>query len=129
MFSGEHELGTLPEEFIMYQPVMWMVIAIVKILMTNLCIQGGLKGGHFFPLIFAGACMGFGLAAMVFPAGGHQIFAAAIVTAALLGHNMKKPLAVTLLLMICFPVKIVVWILAASVIASKLFQKEHTSDK
>ena len=28
--------------------------ALVWILLTNLCIQFGLKGGHFFPVIFAG---------------------------------------------------------------------------
>lgn len=35
-----------------------------------------------------------------------SVFASAIVTAALLGGTMKKPLAVTMLLFLCYPVKL-----------------------
>lgn len=46
---------------------------------TNICIQMGLKGGHFFPVIFSGVCLGYGLAMLVFPeAAGHVVFAAVV---------------------------------------------------
>ena len=93
----------------------------VWILLTNLCIQFGLKGGHFFPVIFAGVCMGYGVAMLTCgPDGGHVVFGAAIVTASLLGGIMKKPLAVTMLLFLCFPVKMFIWIFIAAVVGSKL---------
>ena len=50
--------------------------------------------------------MGYGMAMLTCgPDGGHVVFGAAIVTASLLGGIMKKPLAVTMLLFLCFPVK------------------------
>lgn len=95
--------------------------ALVWILLTNLCIQFGLKGGHFFPVIFAGVCMGYGVAMLTCgPDGGHVVFGAAIVTASLLGGIMKKPLAVTMLLFLCFPVKMFIWIFIAAAAGSKL---------
>lgn len=91
------------------------------ILLTNLCIQFGLRGGHFFPVIFAGVSMGYGAAMLACGiTGGHVVFGAAIVTAALLGGIMKKPLAVTMLLFLCFPVKMFIWIFIAAAVGSKL---------
>lgn len=54
------------------------------------------------------------------PDGGHVVFGAAIVTASLLGGIMKKPLAVTMLLFLCFPVKMFIWIFIAAAVGSKL---------
>ena len=106
MFSGEEQMGTLMKTYTSYLPLALIGIAFFKLLLTNLCIQFGLKGGHFFPVIFAGVCMGYGMAMLTCgPDGGHVVFGAAIVTASLLGGIMKKPLAVTMLLFLCFPVK------------------------
>lgn len=125
LFSGEEQLGVLMNNYTAYLPLALIGFALLKILLTNLCIQSGLKGGHFFPLIFAGAAFGYGLALLVFPAdNSHVVFAAAIVTASLLGTIMKKPLAVTMLLFLCFPLKMFVWIFLAAVIGSKLVKKE-----
>lgn len=120
MFSGEEAMGELPENFGMYIPLMWMAIGVLKILLTNICIQSGLKGGHFFPIIFAGVSFAYGMAGAVFSSDGHEVFAAAVVTAALLGGTLKKPLAVTMLMILCFPPRLCIWILVAAVISSKL---------
>lgn len=120
MFSGEEAMGELSDIFGTYTPIMWMGIGVLKILATNLCIQSGLKGGHFFPVIFAGVSFAYGLAGLVFPGGGHEVFAAAIVAAALLGGTLKKPLAITMLLALCFPARLCVWILVTAVISSKI---------
>ena len=128
MFSGEEQMGELSHIFGTYLPAAWMGIGILKILMTNLCIQSGLKGGHFFPVIFAGVAFAYGLAALVFPAGGHEVFAASIVTAALLGGTMKKPFAVTMLLALCFPARLCVWIFLAAVISSRIMGREKNVD-
>lgn len=129
LFSGEEQMGLLPERFAAYAPAALMGICLLKILMTAFCIKFGLKGGHFFPLIYACSCMGFGAAALVFGStagltgnaavAGHAVFAAAVITAAALGAQLRKPVAVSMLLMICFPLKLLLWILLAAALGSK----------
>lgn len=115
MFSGEEAMGELIADYNMYLPLTLLAIAFLKVLLTNICIQTGLKGGHFFPVIFAGVCLGYAAAMLVFDhAADHCVFAAATVTAALLGAIMKKPLAVTVLLFLCFPVRLFLWIFLAA---------------
>ena len=130
IFSGEEQMGELPETFMRYAPAALIVICLLKLLMTAFCIQFGMKGGHFFPLIFACSCMGFAAAMLVFgnAAGitdqaaltGHAVFAAAVITAATLGAQMKQPLAVSMLLLICFPLRFVLWIFIAAALAGRL---------
>ena len=120
MFSGEKQLGILMDTYSEYLPLLLIGMAFFKVLLTNICILSGLKGGHFFPVIFAGVCLGYGIACLVFPdSAGHVVFAAAVVTASLLGGIMKKPLAVTMVLFLCFPVKMFVWIFLSAAIGSR----------
>ncbi len=120
MFSGEHQMGELMTEYVHYLPIALIGAAFLKVILTNICIQFGLKGGHFFPVIFAGVCLGYGLAMLIVPNGGHEVFGAAVVTAVLLGATMHKPLAVTFLLFICFPIKMFLWIFIAAALGAKL---------
>lgn len=121
MFSGEEQMGVLMKDYARYISIALIGVAFLKVLLTNICIQFGLRGGHFFPVIFAGVCMGYGASMLFFGnAGNHMVFAAAIVTASLLGGIMKKPLAVTMLLFLCFPVKMFLWIFIAAAVGSKL---------
>ena len=125
MFSGEEQMGVLMKEYAGYMAIVLIGVAFLKVLLTNLCIQFGLKGGHFFPVIFAGVCLGYGLVMLFFGQQGDSqvVFAAAIVTSTLLGGIMKKPLAVTMLLFLCFPVKIFIWIFIAAAVGSKCVKK------
>ena len=133
MFSGEEQMGVLMKEYSQYLPLALIGVAFLKVLLTNICIQFGLKGGHFFPVIFAGVCMGYGVGMLICGnAESHLVFASAIVTAALLGGTMKKPLAVTMLLFLCYPVKLFVWIFVAAAAGSKclsLFDKRKVENK
>ncbi len=115
MFSGEAQMEELAECYMNYAPAALLLIGAAKLFLTNISIQSGFKGGHFFPIIFAGVSIGYGagLLCSVSP-----VFAAAIVTSALMGFIMKKPVAVVLLLMLCFPVEGIVWMLLASEIGS-----------
>lgn len=114
-FSGEHQMGILIEDYALYPAAAMIGIGLLKVVMTNMCIQMGLKGGHFFPLIFAAVCTGYGMALLIWPGqGSHAVFAAAITAAATLGYSMKKPLAVTMLLFICFPLRMFFWIMFAA---------------
>lgn len=135
IFSGEEQLGILPDSFVSYAPVSLIGICLLKLFMTALCIKMGLKGGHFFPLIYGCSCMGYGIAMMVFAGSGdlasHTVFAAAIVTAAMLGAQLKKPFAVSMLLLICFPFRFVLWMLLAAAVggrAGALIEEKRKKD-
>ena len=118
-FSGEEQMQVLISDFAKYAPLAMIGIAFLKIVVTNMCIRLGLKGGHFFPLIFSAVCLGYGLSLLFFPNdASHAIFAAAIVAAGTLGVSLKKPLAVSVLLLLCFPVKALLWIVPASALAA-----------
>ena len=114
MFSGEHEISVVMETMEGIGAGMLIVIAVVKLLLTNVCISTGLKGGHFFPVIFCGICLGCAMS-MLF--GTSPVFSCAVVTTALVGHTLKKPLAVVLLLMIIFPPRLIPIMLFAAMAA------------
>ena len=110
LFSGEEQMAQLIANNGGYGVLFLAGICLLKLAMTSFCLQFGLKGGHFFPLIFACTCMGFALGTFFFAGdAGHAAFAAGIITAAALGAQMKKPLAVTVLLLLCFPPHFLLW--------------------
>jgi len=126
MFSGEAQMEELMECYMDYAPVALLLIGAAKLLLTNISIQSGFKGGHFFPIIFAGVSIGYGagLLCSVSPT-----FAAAVVTSALMGFIMKKPIAVVLLLMLCFPVEGIVWMLLAAAAGSWISGLSDSKEK
>ena len=114
MFSGEHQITEVMDNMEKIGAVMLIVIAIVKLLLTNICIDTGLKGGHFFPVIFCGISLGCAMSLLL---GVNVLFSTALVTTALVGHTLKKPIATVLLLMILFPPRLIPIMLFASVAA------------
>ncbi len=115
MFSGEESITELQETYTAFAPWLLIAIGVIKMLMTNICIESGWKGGHFFPVIFCGISIGYGVALL---SGLDMAFCAGVITAGLLGATMKKPIAVTVLLLICFDIRIVPWILLAAFLGS-----------
>ncbi|MBR3317933.1 MAG: chloride channel protein [Atopobiaceae bacterium] len=124
-FSGETQIEVLMGGgFGLYAPLAVVGVAFAKVLLTNMCTGLGLRGGHFFPLIFASACFGTGLSELLF--GGdvaHATIAAAVVAAATLATTMKKPFAVAMLLMLCFPARMLGWIVPAAAVGAWVSQK------
>ncbi len=117
MFSGEDQMAELIDGFGGFGPWALIGLCVLKVIMTAFCLRFGLKGGHFFPLIFACSCLGMGISMLLFPDSfGHVAFAAGVLTAATLGAQLKKPLAVTMLLLLCFPFRMVFWIFVAAVV-------------
>ena len=114
MFSGEHQIGVVMEGMKSISAVMLLAVAIIKLLLTNICISSGLKGGHFFPVIFCGVCIGCSVSLL---SGFGAVFCAAVVTTALVGHTLKKPIATVLLLMIVFPPKLIPVMIFAAIAA------------
>lgn len=126
MFSGEHQIEEVLEKGTSIGSAMLIIVAVAKLFLTNVCIASGLKGGHFFPVIFSGIAAGFAISMII---GIDPGFCMAVVTAALLGSTLRKPVAVTLLLLILFPVSLVPFTLGASALGSflditKLFPKK-----
>lgn len=120
-FSGETQMAVLITDYAKYAPIAMIGIAFLKVLITNICIQMGLKGGHFFPVIFSAVCLGYGISLLVFPmSAAHATFAAAITTASALSVSIRKPLAVTCLLFLCFPVQMGIWIFLAAILAGQV---------
>ena len=114
MFSGEHQIEIVAETGAQIGAIMLIVIGVVKLLLTNLCIGSGLKGGHFFPVIFSGIAIGYAMSLLT---GADPALCMGAVTAALVAHTMKKPLAAALLLLLLFPVKMIPITLAAAVLS------------
>ena len=114
MFSGEEQISEVMADMKAIGAVTLIAVAVVKLLLTNICIESGLKGGHFFPVIFCGVCIGCAASLLL---GIDAVFCAAVVTTALVGHTLKKPLATVLLLMIVFPPRLVPIMLAAAIAA------------
>ena len=114
MFSGEHQISEVMNNTETIGAITLIVIAVVKLLLTNICIDSGLKGGHFFPVIFCGICIGCAMSLIL---GIDTVFCASVVTTSLVGHTLKKPLATVILLMIVFPVKLIPVMLFAAIAA------------
>ena len=114
MFSGEHQINEVAANAAEIGAVMLIIIAVAKLLLTNICIDSGLKGGHFFPIIFCGVSIGCAVSLIL---GLDLVFCAAVVTTALVGHTLKKPLATVLLLMIVFPFRLIPIMLFAAAAA------------
>lgn len=87
----------------------------LKLLLVNLCINLGWKGGHIFPVIFSGVSAGYAMAMIL---GIEPVFAVAVTTAALCGYIMRKPVMVIGVLLLCFPVTMIIPLAAAAYIGS-----------
>ena len=115
MFSGEDEIFKLGETYLEYTPYILLIITFVKVFLINSCINLGWRGGNFFPSIFAGVCLGYACA-MLFNVD--VAFSIAVAAAAIMTTIIRKPLAVTALLLLCFPVQSVVYLFASAFLAS-----------
>lgn len=88
---------------------------VVKAMLTPALINLGWRGGHFFPVIFSGVSLGYGLAILT---GADPVFCVAVCTASTMGAVMRQPVMVVGLLLMCFPLKGIVCMIIAAVIAA-----------
>ncbi len=126
MFAGEQQTEMLAETLTTMSAAALMATGFLKVLITPLCIRFGWRGGHFFPVIFAGVALGYGMATLT---GADPVFCLCACTAALVGGVMRQPLMTVLLLFLCFPIKgVIVMFVAAAIGAAiplpKIFQPE-----
>ena len=124
MFSGETGLHSLLGEWRSYTAGALLLIAVLKGLLSTLCINLGWRGGNIFPIIYIGAAAGYAFALAV-NAGGSALdgsFAVALVLAAMYGFLSQKPVTVLAVLLLCFPVTYILPIAVAAFVSAKLSQ-------
>ena len=126
MFSGEEQIEFILESGTKIGFAILLVISIVKIFLTNICIESGLKGGHFFPMIFSGIACGYAMSIIL---NIDPVISMAVVTSSFLSYIMKKPLAVVLLLIIVFPTNLIPIMLVSSIVASTFINFNTTNNK
>lgn len=115
MFSGEHQMQDVMSNWSSIGATILLLTGIIKLIITNTCIIMGFKGGHFFPVIFSGICIGYAFGIFL---GINPVFSVIIITTALVSCIMRKPLATVLLLMICFPIEAFLPMIIAAMIGS-----------
>ncbi len=115
MFAGESQSELVMESYAQIGAVALLATGFLKPLLTAVCIKLGWRGGHFFPLIFSGICLGYGFSLVL---GIDAVFCCAACTAACMAAVMRQPLMVALLLFLCFPVSGVAVMLVAALVAA-----------
>lgn len=113
MFSGEHQLTDLADGWRSMSIWLLFAVGIIKLFLTEFCLSSGWRGGHIFPVIFAGVSIGYAIALM-FPID--PVTSIAIVTTSLTSGVLKKPIAVVVILMLLFPVKLIIPMILAAYI-------------
>lgn len=117
MFSGEHEMAMMMREWEGYSVPILILIAIGKILLVNICVNFGWKGGTIFPIIFSGLAVGYAIAGIT---GMDGSLAVAVTIAALYAYISRKPLTSSAVLLLCFPITFFPAIVITSIISSKV---------
>ena len=117
LFAGESQTQMVMDSYAALGAATLIATAFVKAALTPACIHFGWRGGHFFPVIFSGVCLGYGFSLI---AGVDAVFCAAVCIASLMGAVMRQPVMVVLLLFMCFPPSGVVCMLAAAAIGSAM---------
>ena len=114
MFSGEAKMAELNAAW----PAMGaslFAVAFLKLTVINICIQMGWRGGNVISLIFAGICFAYGISAIT---GVDSAFASAVVSTVICSAVTRKPIAVALLMLIFFPAKNIILMIAAAFIGA-----------
>ena len=126
MFSGESGLHELLTTWNGYSAGALFGIALLKGMVSTLCINFGWRGGNIFPIIYMGAAAGYAFALAVNMSDGNAMldggFAVALVLAAMYGFLSQKPVTVVAVLLLCFPVTYVLPIAVAAFVSAKVSQ-------
>ena len=115
MFAGEAQTHQLAASWTGMAAGVLIATGFAKVLVTQACLNLGWHGGHFFPIIFAGISIGYGMAALT---GVDPVFALCAVTGGLLGAVMRQPIMTMVLLFLVFPVAGAPVLLAAAALGA-----------
>ncbi|COE86152.1 MULTISPECIES: chloride channel protein [Bacillus] len=122
LFSGEHQLKELVVEWSQLSFWVLLLSGILKLCITAVCLNTGWRGGHIFPIIFAGSSIGYAIASII-PID--PIASVAVVTTAISSYALRKPIAITLLLLMFFPLNLLLPMLGAAAIGNAFPLPKH----
>ena len=117
LFCGEEQGFEIQQNWQAVGVAVLLGTGLVKVAATSLCLNMGWHGGNFFPNIYAGISAGYGMALLT---GADPMLCVTVVTSAYLGGVFRRPLIVLALLILCFPLRSIVWMGLACVIGSVL---------
>lgn len=117
LFCGEEQGFEIQQNWQAAGVAVLLGTGLVKVAATSLCLNMGWHGGNFFPNIYAGISAGYGMALLT---GADPMLCVTVVTSAYLGGMLRRPLLVLALLILCFPLRSIVWMGLACVIGSVL---------
>ncbi|MEA4906010.1 MAG: chloride channel protein [Chloroflexi bacterium] len=105
LFSGQHQLQPAYDQAAELGFAVLFLTALARLLLTNLLLASGWKGGQFLPIMFASAALGLAFHALVpaFPASVAALGAMAALTAIVL----PKPFIALILMALMFPIQYV----------------------
>ena len=126
LFSGEHQLKDLVVEWSHLSFLGTTSFRSFKIMYYCRLFKYGLGGGHIFPIIFAGSSIGYAIASII-PID--PIASVAIVTTAISSYALRKPIAITLLLLMFFPLNLLLPMLGAAAIGNAFPLPKHNETK
>jgi len=123
LFSGEHNMKILSEKYLEFMPIILILLGVWKLFLTQICLKNGWRGGHGFPIIFAGVAIGYGVSLMF---GVNPVVAISIITSVSMGIVYSPVLAVVVMLLVLVPTDIGVGVLFITIVSAKLFNKKVT---
>jgi hypothetical protein len=101
MFSGQHSLHLLLDDWSNKSPLFLTIMAFLKLIFLFWCLQFNWRGGDIFPITFAGLTQGFAIAALIPEID--PLFIVAIVSTTILGE-MTQPLVGGIFILLFFPI-------------------------
>lgn len=110
LFSGEVQSEELMHSWTAFAA--WVLIAtgFAKAVVTPMCLSFGWQGGTFFPCIFAGVTCGYGIAAL---SGADPVLCVLATASAFVAGTTRQPIMALCILLLCFPVSGLPWMIAA----------------
>ncbi len=115
LFAGEAQTEEISLIWTTIPALILIATGFAKVFATQLCLNMEWRGGHFFPIIFAGISIGYGFSALT---GIDPVFSLCAVTGALVGAVMRQPIMTMVLLFLVFPVASAPILLVAAAIGS-----------
>lgn len=97
-----------------------LLFGVIKLLMVNVSVNLGWKGGTIFPMVYSSAAFSYAASAVIGTGSVESTFAAAIVTASMMGVLIRKPITVAAVLLLCFPPAFLPALLIAAFISAWL---------
>lgn len=100
LFAGEAQTHELMGNWGTFSAFALILTGVLKVVITPMCLEMGWRGGNFFPTIFAGAAVGYGLATVT---GADAMLMVTTTVTALVAGTTRKPLLTVGILALCFP--------------------------